>query len=53
MNDVLEAHAGMSGESDAGARNWAAGAHLAAMGAAFLTSWSAGIAGAVAASWCG
>ncbi|MFD0726389.1 DUF4870 domain-containing protein [Lysobacter brunescens] len=49
MNDVLEAHAGMSGESDASARNWAAGAHLAAMGAAFLTSWSAGIAGAVAA----
>jgi uncharacterized protein len=30
-------------------RNWAAAAHLAALVAAFLTSWSAGIAGAVAA----
>lgn len=49
MNDVLDAHAGLSGESDASARNWAAGAHLAAMLAAFLTSWSAGIAGALAA----
>ncbi|MBX3713901.1 MAG: DUF4870 domain-containing protein [Lysobacter sp.] len=49
MNDVLGFHAGTPGESDTGARNWAAGAHLAAMGAAFLTSWSVGIAGAVAA----
>lgn len=49
MNDVLDAHAGLPGESDASARNWAAGAHLAAMLAAFLTSWSAGIAGALAA----
>ena len=49
MNDVLDAPAGLSGPSDASARNWAAGAHLAAMLAAFLTSWSAGIAGALAA----
>jgi uncharacterized Tic20 family protein len=49
MNDVLGFHAGTTGVSDASARNWAAGAHLAAMGAAFLTGWSAGIAGAVAA----
>ncbi len=35
--------------SDASARNWAAGAHLAALVAAFATSWFAGIAGAIAA----
>lgn len=50
MNDTLGSIGTSSDDrSLSNDRNWAAGAHLAAIIAAFLTSWSAGIAGAVAA----
>ena len=47
MNDTLPTVDTAS--SDSNARTWAAGAHLAALVAAFATSWFAGIAGAIAA----
>ena len=47
MNDTLPTVDTAS--SDSSDRTWAAGAHLAALVAAFATSWFAGIAGAIAA----
>lgn len=51
MNDILDSVDTTSRTVDTAStdRNWAAGAHLAALVAAFATSWFAGIAGAVAA----
>lgn len=48
MNDTLHTVDTVSDIASSD-RNWAAGAHLAALVAAFATSWFAGIAGAVAA----
>ncbi|MFZ2753989.1 MAG: DUF4870 domain-containing protein [Lysobacteraceae bacterium] len=48
MNDTLNT-AGNVSDIASSDRNWAAGAHLAALVAAFATSWFAGIAGAVGA----
>lgn len=47
MNDTP--HTVNTADTTANDRNWAAGAHLAALVAAFMTSWMAGIAGAAAA----
>lgn len=51
MNDTLHSIDSPSDAADTVPtdRNWAAGAHLAALIAAFATSWFAGVAGAVAA----
>ena len=48
MNDTLNT-AGNVSDIASNDRSWAAGAHLAALVAAFATSWFAGIAGAVGA----
>jgi uncharacterized protein len=49
MNDTLHADTITTTAISSSDRNWAAGAHLAALVAAFATSWFAGIAGAIAA----
>jgi uncharacterized protein len=51
MNDTLHSVDTVSSNVDTASsdRSWAAGAHLAALVAAFATSWFAGIAGAVGA----
>jgi uncharacterized protein len=50
MNDTLQTAESTTTAAIASSdRNWAAGAHLAALVAAFATSWFAGIAGAIGA----
>lgn len=49
MNDTLHSIESTVADTPSGDRTWAAAAHLSALVAALVTSWFAGVAGAVAA----